>query len=113
RLLRDDADLPPQPFRIELAEIAAVEPQNAAARIVESREERRDGALSRARRADDRDDLARLDAQIEIGQHGDLGPRLVSELDVRPLDATDDLVGHDPAFARDGRIAIEDLEEPL
>ena len=62
-LLQDDADLASQPGQIDHREIDAVDQHASALRHIETLDQLGDGALARARRADDADDLARLDAE--------------------------------------------------
>ncbi len=72
RLLGHDADLPAQPLRVEIAEIATVEQEAAPRRVVEASDQRRDGRLPRAARAHERDDLARWQLERDVVEHGDV-----------------------------------------
>ena len=66
RLLRDEPDLFAQRFLRHRAQIAAVDSYSAGSRIVETQDQRKNRALSRAARADERIGFSGLDLQIEI-----------------------------------------------
>ncbi len=81
RLLRDGADLLPQPGRIELGERHAVEEEPPRVGVVEPREQRGDRGLAGARGADERDDLAGLDREVDPVQHLHVAPGRIGEVD--------------------------------
>ena len=70
RLLEDERDRTPHVCEAQLAKVEAVEQDAAALRVVEARQQARDGALARAGRSDERERLARSDVQIEPVEHG-------------------------------------------
>ena len=69
-LLRDDGDLIPQIARVDVADVGAADGDFSLLRIVEAQEEVRDGRLSRAAAADERDERAGLHGEAEVVQHG-------------------------------------------
>ena len=64
--LRDEADLFPQRFLRERAQIASIDPNDAAGRIVKAQDEGKNGALARAARADEGVSFAGLDLEVEV-----------------------------------------------
>ncbi len=60
------------------------------------------------------DDFPGVDARSRAGEStGDVGSRRVGEVDVSELDRAVDLGGRDAAAARDGRRAVDELEDAL
>ena len=66
---KHDADLPPQPGGIDLADIDAVDQDLAALDAIEPLDELRQSRLAGARSADDADDLAGRDVEIDVLEH--------------------------------------------
>src|SRR5581483_9965628 len=69
--------------------------------------------LPRARLADNRHDLARLDAQIDAFERLDVGPRRIAEADVLERDGTIHLSRLAAPFERNGRRPVDELENPV
>ena len=72
-ILADDADGGAEGLAGQIAHVVAVDADRAARDVVEPRDERGQGRLARARRADDRDQLARLHRQLDVRQHDAVG----------------------------------------
>ena len=66
-LLRDETDLFAQRLLRQRAQILAIDADAARRRIVEAQDERKNGALARAARADERVGFPGLDPQIQVG----------------------------------------------
>ena len=84
-VLEHDADLRAQRFERELADVAPVNQQAPALRVVEPEHEAQQGGLAAARRADQRDVLAGLHVEMDFFQQ--VLPALVGESDAVELDA--------------------------
>ena len=80
RLLRDQADLPPQVAQPQFAQVDAVQPHGAADRIGEPRHQVGQRGLAAAVGADDAQRLAEGDRQVDVVQHRLV--RRVVEVDV-------------------------------
>ena len=76
----DEGDLAAQRPHVDVAEIGPVNRDGAAGRVVETGQQRDEARLARTRRADERDDLAALDLEVDTVEGG-LG-RSVPEDDV-------------------------------
>ena len=63
----------------ELAHVDALEQHAAGVDIVEPIQQRQDRRLAGARRPDERDDLARRDLEIDVGEHRLAAPRGIRE----------------------------------
>jgi hypothetical protein len=63
-VLRNDADRRPQVVEGQIADVDVGQSNRAAARVVETRNQRRERGLARARRPDQRHHLARPDAEV-------------------------------------------------
>src|SRR5206468_1234707 len=103
RLLRDEADLPAQRVYLQLPQIRAVEGDRAFRRIVKPHQQVDERRLPRAAVADESDQLARLDRQVDVGEDGIAGVAVIVEMDVLELD-----LPHD-ARRLDGVLRVMDL----
>ena len=65
-LLRDDPELPPERGLRDVAEIGPVDRDSSVARVVEAREQLRDGRLPGSRVADERDGRPHRDVEVEV-----------------------------------------------
>ena len=75
RLLGDDADRAPEGRQRDPPDVDAVDLDGAAVDVVEARHEVGRRRLARARRADERDELARLGLEVDLleGERGEAG----------------------------------------
>jgi hypothetical protein len=73
-ILEDDADIRAEREEVVLAQIAAVEQDAASGRVVQPGDQRGDGALAGAGRADQRHALAFRDLEIDVAQHLRVAP---------------------------------------
>ena len=98
--LRDDGDLRAQRAQRVVADVDAVDRDPPLGHVVEARDQIGEGALAAAAHADERDDLAGLDREVDVLQHG-LGA--VAKADV----LEDDPAAH--GRERAGAGAVDDL----
>src|SRR6185312_16884632 len=68
--LRDNGDLTPEFRHRDITNIRAADAHRAALGIVEAREQVRERGLARATAADERDELAGFDSEIDAAQNG-------------------------------------------
>ena len=69
RILKHHPDLPAIVSRVEAPEVDAVDPDRSPGRVVEARDQVYDRRLATARRADQTDQLARMDVEAHGAQH--------------------------------------------
>src|SRR5439155_19022077 len=86
RLLGDDAEPAPDVRTVHLTDVDAIEQDGAGGHVVEARDEIHERGLAAARRADDRDRLARLGRERHVAEDRVLGAR-IAELDGLEFDA--------------------------
>ena len=79
RLLRHERDGLAQRLRVERGDVDAFEPHRPGARVVEALQKLEQSRFAGARGADDGDRLARRDREIDVAQHGIVGPRRIGE----------------------------------
>ena len=89
-VLRHHREAPPQLRALDGPDVAPVDQDRAAADLVEAQQERCDGGLAGARRADDRDLLAALHVEAHAAQHGLPG----AILEAHVVEADDDVARH-------------------
>ena len=83
-VLQDVADTPPQTNRLPLARVAALDQDDARIGHQQSVDELEERGLAGAAAADERDDLARFDGEVEVIEHAQAS--LAHERDVAELD---------------------------
>ena len=109
RLLERESDLRAQAAQRDVAQVVPVEAHRAGRRVVEAGEQRRDGRLAGAGRADERERLAGVDLEVDAAQDRPLAAG-VGEAHAFEADFT---VGpHQGARAGlvgDERVGVEDL----
>jgi len=112
-LLRHKADPAPQILEREPAHVDPVDEHSPSSHVVKARDETDERRLAAPGTADDGDRLARLDAEVDAGEHRLLGVR-VAELDVTELDAADERhVAHGVRGVDDGRLGVQHLLDAL
>ena len=96
----------------DLAEVGPVDRDPALARVVEAREQLRDGRLARARVADERDGRPRRDVEVEVVE--DVRQLSVAEADVLEADVAPDR-GQLTCVGRidDLRLLVEHRRDPV
>ena len=90
-VLGDHRDLAAQVVQLVVADVDAVDEHGAVVDVEQARDERGDRGLAGARRADEGDGLAGLDAQRQVVEHR---PAAVGERDVAQLDGATDRDRH-------------------
>ena len=74
-VLLDDTDVPPQGGERHVAHVDAVDRDPPRVQLVEAGKQRADRGLARAAGADERDGLARVQAQVDAVEHATVPPR--------------------------------------
>lgn len=91
RLLTDDADLPPEPFHVQVLQIIPVKRDGAGKWVVKPLDQRDRSGLSRPRRAHESDGHSGLDLQSQVFQDRNVRSGGIVEFDVLEGDGTLDL----------------------
>ena len=100
--------------RVGGAQVDPIELGGPAVGVIEAQQQLEHGGLSRARRADQRDGLAGLDAEAETLERRDLGARRIVERDVVELDRAGRRLGQRSRLRRRGdlRLRRQQLDQP-
>ena len=111
-VLEDDTHLAAQRSQRDVAHVVPVDEDRSLGRVVEARDEHRQGRLAAPARADDGHALTRGDVQIDSAEHR--VSVAVAEVDVRERDVTGELGEVDRVgCVGDGRRQVEELEDAL
>jgi hypothetical protein len=111
-LLEHDADVPTQRLEGDVAHVDTVDPDRSPQHVVEAGQQQGHRRLTRSRRTDQGDHLARLDPEIEAGQDG--VDTAVAEAHVVEGDGTPHVAEGAGARALDDhRVGVEQVEDAL
>ena len=113
RLLRDVAQLCPQPAQVQVPEVGPVQDDRPLVGVVEAHDELEDGGLAPARGPDD-GGVPAVDPQAHAAEDLPLPALGVGEGDVPELELPPEGRGHEGALlAPDEGLPVDDSEDPL
>ena len=113
RVLLDSREVTAEPDRVEAADVMAADDDVPVARIVEAQHQVQDRGLAGSRFADQRDDLAGCDPQVDTRERFHIRPRGIGKVDVVEHERAVEIFRRLAAGDRDERNAAEQLEDPL
>jgi hypothetical protein len=113
RLLQEHGDVLAQRVQGEVLRVVPVEPDGARVRVVEAQQQLGDGGLARPALADQRERLARPDAERDLLERGLPRPRVGERDRVELHDAPRAMERAGPGRVLYRGLAVEELDDPL